>query len=394
MFYFKSNDYICGVKLMICAMESPFVYGKMAESEFFIDREKETTQLLGNFKSLVNTAIISPRRWGKTSLVNKTLEMLAKDKGFYVARIDIFNCRTEEQFYKTYVNAVLQASASKLDEWVALMKKHIGSVGPKISLGEGSSAYEVTFGLNFKEVQYSEDEILDLPQRIAEEKGKKFVICIDEFQNVGNYADSLAFQRKLRSHWQLHNSVCYCLYGSKRHMLLDIFGNYEMPFYKFGDLMFLDKIDEADWIPYIIGQFKKTGKLISKELASEIVSKVDAHPYYVQQLSHQVWLRTEGTCTAETVATAHANIIDQMRLLFSNLLDSLTPKQINFLHAVVDGVENFSSKTILDKYELGTSANIKNLRKAMLQRDLIDVLPGKTEIQDPIFAAWLKQQVV
>ncbi len=183
-------------------MESPFVYGKMAESEFFIDREKETTQLLDNFKSLVNTTIISPRRWGKTSLVNKTLEMLAKDKGFYAARIDIFNCRTEEQFYKTYVNAVLQASASKLDEWVALMKKHIGSVGPKISLGEGSSAYEVTFGLNFKEVQYSEDEILDLPQRIAEEKGKKFVICIDEFQNVGNYVDSLAFQRKLRSHWQ------------------------------------------------------------------------------------------------------------------------------------------------------------------------------------------------
>ena len=380
---------------MICAMESPFVYGKMADNEFFIDREKETQQLLGNFKSLVNTAIISPRRWGKTSLVNKTIGLIEKDKGFYAARIDIFNCRTEEQFYKTYVNAVLQASASKLDEWVALMKKHIGSVGPKITLGEGSSAYEVTFGLDFKEVQYSEDEILDLPQRIAEEKGKKFVICIDEFQNVGNYADSLAFQRKLRSHWQMHTSVCYCLYGSKRHMLLDIFGNYEMPFYKFGDLMFLDKIAEADWIPYIIGQFKKTGKEISQDLAASIVRMVDAHPYYVQQLSHQVWLRTVETCTEETVAEAHENIIDQMRLLFSNLLDSLTPKQINFLHAVVDGVGNFSSKAVLDKYQLGTSANIKNLRNAMQHRDLIDVIPGgKTEIQDPIFAAWLKQQVV
>ena len=376
-------------------MDSPFVYGKMAENEFFIDREQETKQLLGNFRGLVNTAIISPRRWGKTSLVNKTLEMLVKDKDFYAARIDIFNCRTEEQFYKTYVNAVLQASTSKLEEWVALMKKHIGSVGPKISFGEGSQSYEVTFGLDFKEVQYSEDEILDLPQRIAEEKGKKFIICIDEFQNVGNYDESLAFQRKLRSHWQLHNSVCYCLYGSKRHMLLDIFGNYEMPFYKFGDLMFLDKIAEADWIPYITGQFKKTGKVISNDLATEIVRKVDGHPYYVQQLSHQVWLRTDKTCTAEIVEVAHENIIDQMRLLFSNLLDSLTSKQINFLHAVVDGVENFSSKTVLDKYELGTSANIKNLRKAMLQRDLIDILPnGKTEIQDPIFAAWLKQQVV
>ena len=77
-------------------MNSPFIYGKMAENEFFIDREQETKQLLGNFKGLVNTAIISPRRWGKTSLVNKTLAMLVKDNAFYAARIDIFNCRTEE----------------------------------------------------------------------------------------------------------------------------------------------------------------------------------------------------------------------------------------------------------------------------------------------------------
>ena len=374
-------------------MESPFIYGKMAENEFFIDRKKETKYLIGNFKGLENTAIISPRRWGKTSLVNKAVSELSKDKGFYTARIDIFNCRTEEQFYKAYVNAILQASVSKMDELVAMIKKYIGSIGPKISIGDASEQFDFTLGLDFKDVHYSIDEILDLPQKIAKEKRRKFVVCIDEFQNVGEYDESLAFQRKLRSHWQLHDSVCYCLYGSKRHMLLDIFGNYEMPFYKFGDIMFLDKIAEADWTPYIIGQFKKTGKNISKELAAKIVQKVDAHPYYVQQLAHQVWLRTEKECSEAIVTEAHENIIDQMGLLFSNLIDSLKPKQINFLHAIADGIRNFSSKETLEKYELGTSANIKNLRNAMLQRDLIDVLgKGKIELQDPIFTAWLKQQ--
>ncbi len=374
-------------------MEQPFIYGKKAENEFFTDREQEVNHLVGNFKGLVNTVLVSPRRWGKTSLVNKAMSIMTKDKQYYVAYLDIFNCRTEEQFYKTYINTILQASTSKLDDFLALVRRYVGSVGPKISLSDNGRAMEVSLGLDFKEKQYSEDEILDLPQRIAQEKGKKFIVCIDEFQNVGEYAESLAFQRKLRSHWQLHNSVCYCLYGSKRHMLLDIFGNYEMPFYKFGDIVFLEKIAEDKWVPFITGKFKQTGKRISKELALLIVRKVEAHPYYVQQLAHQVWLRTNGECSEETVVAAHESLVCQLNLLFSNLLDSLTPKQINFLHAVADGVSNFSAKETLISYDLGTSSNIKNLRNAMLQRDLIDVLPKrKIELQDPLFAYWLKQQ--
>ena len=80
-----------------------------------------------------------------------------------------------------------------------------------------------------------------------------------------------------------------------------------------------------------------------------------------------------------------------MSLLFANVVDSLTPKQLNFLLAVADGVSNFFSKEVLTKYKLGTSANIKNLRKATLGKDLIDVLFGNIiEIQDPAFEYWLK----
>ena len=176
-------------------------------------------------------------------------------------------------------------------------------------------------------------------------------------------------------------------------MLLDIFGNYEMPFYKFGDIMFLDKIEEQKWVPFITGKFLQTGKHIDDALALTIVRKVEAHPYYVQQLAHQVWLRTGEECSEAIINEAHESIVCQLNLLFSNLVDSLTPRQINYLRAISDGVENFSSKATLQKYDLGSSANIKNLRKAMQQRDLIDIIPGqKAELQDPFFAYWLKQQ--
>lgn len=372
-------------------MDIPFVFGKVADGADFTDRIPDTDRLVNNFRGLVNTVIISPRRWGKTSLVNHAMECMKDEKEYILCKVDIFNCRTEAQFYQTYVNAILRASYSKMDEFIAAAKKHVGTFGPKLSLSDSSMKYELALGIDFKDKQYSYDEILDLPQKIAEEKNRKFVVCIDEFQNVSTYDDPLGFQRKLRSHWQNHNKVGYCMYGSKRHMLLDIFSNYEMPFYKFGDVMFLEKISENNWVEYITLRFANTGKQIARETAAHLARRVECHPYYVQQLAQLAWLRTSDVCSRKTVDEAFNSLVEQLSLLFSNIVDSLTARQINFLLAIVNGEKNFSSREVLQKYNLGTSANIKNLRKALQDKDLIDVMPNSTEMQDPVFAYWIKR---
>ncbi len=373
-------------------MEAPFVYGRIADDLNFTDRENEVALLTQNFKNLINTVIISPRRWGKTSLVNKCAKLLPEEnKNTLVCQVDIFNCRTEEQFYTAYANALMRVSTSAWEEFVAEVKRYLSRMVPTVSLSEGSQSYELSFGIGFKDNRLSYDEILDLPQQIAKDKGKKIIVCIDEFQNINEYEDSLAFQRKLRAHWQTHTSVCYCLYGSKRHMLLSIFNDYSMPFYKFGDILFLQKIERKDWVAFISQRFADTGKQISDELSGMIADKMKNHPYYTQQLSQQVWLRTSKDCSETIVNEAFNSLIGQLSLLFTNIIDSLTSRQISFLIAVADGVVNFSSKDILKHYQLGTSANIKNLKKATLEKDLIDILPGNTiEIQDPAFEYWLK----
>lgn len=373
-------------------MNTPFVYGRIADKDNFTDRDTEVRYLTQNFNALVNTVIISPRRWGKTSLVNKTAKLLLdSSKDFYICHVDIFNCRTEEEFYVTFANALLKVTTSAWEEFVAGVKRYLGKMAPVISMSDNSQTYEFSFGLSFKDNKLGYDEILDLPQVIANDTGKRIIICIDEFQNINEYADSLAFQRKLRAHWQKQTSVCYCLYGSKRHMLLDIFNDYSMPFYKFGDILFLHKISRADWISFISKRFKDTGKSISADLCNIIAGKVKDHPYYVQQLSQQVWLRTNQICTEEVIDDAFTSLTDQLSLLFTNIIDALTSKQINFLLAVADGKTNLSSKEVLTQYKLGTSANIKNLKKAALEKDLIDILPGNViEMQDPIFEYWLK----
>jgi hypothetical protein len=323
--------------------------------------------------------------------------MLRKEhhKDIIVCNLDIFKCRSEEQFYKAYSNAILKASLSTWEKFITGSKKYLGRFAPNVSFSDTTQTYELSFGIDLKEPNLSLDEILDLPQTLANDTGKKIIVCIDEFQNIKEYADSLAFQRTLRAHWQTHSKVCYCLYGSKRHLLMDIFNNYEMPFYKFGDILFLQKIGRADWVKFIGERFAATDKHISEELSGQIADTMQNHPYYTQQYSQQVWLRTEKECSEAILQTALVRLIDQLSLLFTNVIDSLTPKQINFLLAVVAGEDSFSSAEVLKKYDLGTSANIKNLKKATLEKDLIDILPNnQIVIQDPAFEYWLKNYYI
>lgn len=372
-------------------MKTPFLFGKVTDFTNFTDRVKESERLSKNLLNGVNSIIVSPRRWGKTSLVTHVLaDISERKKDVKVCHIDVFNCRTEEQFYQIYANAILSAAESKLDKFMEAARRYLGRLVPTISLSDTAQQYELSFGVDFKDDKLSVSDILDLPQRLAEDLDVDFIVAIDEFQNIDSYDDSLAFQRKLRSYWQHHKRVTYCLYGSKRHMLLDIFSNSNMPFFKFGDIMFLEKIAREDWQEFIVRRFAETGKSIDAELSGIIADRVKNHPYYVQQLSQQVWLRTSRKCTLAIVDEAFESMVGQLSLLFANLIDSLTARQISFLIAVAKGEERFSSQEVLVKYNLGTSANIKNLRSSLLDKDLIDVRPKtKIEIQDPVFEWWL-----
>lgn len=153
-------------------MDVPFVYGKIVAAEDFTDREKETAKLLANIGSLTNTAIISPRRWGKSSLVSKAIgiaEASGKDRLFI--RMNIFKCGDEQEFYQAYAKSIMSQVSSTLENMMTNAKEFISSLLPKIAVSDPAGHYELSFGLDVKSNPIGED-ILDLPQRIAIKKGK------------------------------------------------------------------------------------------------------------------------------------------------------------------------------------------------------------------------------
>lgn len=373
--------------------EAPFVFGVRVEGNTFTDRKDETNRLKMNFLYGVNTILISPRRMGKTSLVEKVCSLVESDT-LKIAKIDAFGCRSENDFINAFATAVVRATSSKWEEWMENAKTFLSRFIPKISIGQDPLT-DFSIALEYNRANTVTEDILQLPETIAKQKGIKIVICIDEFQQIADFPDSITFQKKLRSVWQLQSNVSYCLYGSKKHMMEKMFQSQSHPFYRFGDLFYLDKISETDWVEYICDRFRVTGKGISRELASEICTVTDRYSSYVQQLAWLVWLRTDKHATKEDVEFGIDRMLDACEPLFIQQTESLSAYQMNFLRALANGVNTgFTRSEILDTYQLGTAANISRLKKALTEKDLIMMTaPKKLEISDPILALWLKRRV-
>lgn len=370
----------------------PFTFGVAASGENFTDREAETKRLLTNFRHGVNTILISPRRWGKTSLVQKVCRLAQSDK-LRVVYMDAFSCRSERDFCDAFASAVLKQTSTKAEEWLESVKLFLSRVSPKISLGpDPMTDFSISLEMNPKREEV--DEILQLPEKIARKRGWRIVVCVDEFQQIAEFTDSKAFQKKLRSVWQLQESVSYCLFGSKKHLMNELFEKKSLPFYKFGDAIYLQKIGTADWVDYIRSRFEATGKRVSRELAEKICQRVDNHSSYVQQLAWLVWTHTEDEATEQDFDNAWRDIVDQNTPLFEKQTESLTTYQMNFLRAVVDGVsDEFTTQEVLRKYQLGTSANVSAVKRALEKKELIEVEKRQVVIPDPILKEWLKREL-
>ena len=370
----------------------PFVFGVAASGDNFTDRESETARLLTNFRSGVNTVLISPRRWGKTSLVRKVCRLAQTDE-LKIVYLDIFSCRSDADFYDAFASAVLKQTSTKVEEWMENIRQFLSRISPKISLGADPAA-DFSLSLELTPKREDIDEILQLPEKIAEKKGCRIVVCIDEFQQIGEFKDSKTFQKRLRSVWQLQKHVSYCLFGSKKHLMNELFERKNLPFYKFGDAIYLQKIATADWVGYIRSRFEATGKSIPAELAEEICRRVDNHSSYVQQLAWLVWTRTGKEATRQELEAAFQDIIDQNTPLFEKQTESLTSFQMNFLRAIIDGVHSeFTTQEVMRKYQLGSSANVSIIKRALIKKELIEIDKRKAVIPDPIMKVWLQREL-
>lgn len=372
-----------------------FVYGVAVSDYNFIGREQETKRLLNNFRGGINVILMSPRRLGKTSLVKHVCNKL-DEEDIITVYLDIFGCKSEYDFYNKLAAEVLKQTASKHELWLEEAKEFIYRLTPKISFSpEPNADFAISLGITPK--THTPEEVLGMAEKIAIKKGKRIVICIDEFQQIGEMANSKQIQARLRTVWQHQKQVSYCLFGSKHHLMSAIFLHRSMPFYQFGDIISLDKIATADWVEYIVSHFADGKRTISRALAEDICRFTENYSAYVQQLSWLVFTQKEEgeTVTEEDVKQAMNDLLATNEILFMQMIEPLSEYQLNFLRAIASGVtKDFGLSEVREEYKLGSYSNINRLKTALLERDLIEKRGAETVMTDPVFAKWIKRKVM
>ena len=374
-------------------MGKAFVYGMSVGGDNFTDRIEETKRIKLDFENGINVILISPRRMGKTSLIKKVISEMDSPE-IKVVYMDIYDCRSEYDFYNRFAETMMKSTGNQLEQVMENIKRFLVRVSPKLSFSpEPNSEFSVSLGITPKD--YSPEEILDLPERIAKEQGIRIVVCIDEFQQIGEFSDSLTVQKRLRGVWQHHQHVSYCFFGSKKHLMENIFQSRRMPFYQFGEMLHLKCIPTEYWVPFICSRFEKYGKKISEEYAARICHTVKNYSSYVQQLAWNVMAETEIEVNEESFTEGFNALLEQNSSLFIQQTEGLTTYQLNFIRLLCNGIHSgFNTQSVVEQYSLGSKSNVDRIKKCLIDRELITIEKEGVFLADCLFELWFKREMM
>ena len=374
-------------------MEKAFIYGMSVGGNNFTDRIEETKRIRLDFENGINVILISPRRMGKTSLIKKVISEI-NNPMLKIVYMDIYDCRSEYDFYNRFAETIMKSTGSHLEQVMENIKRFLVRISPKLSFSpEPNSEFSVSLGITPKD--YSPEEILNLPERIAKELGVRLVVCIDEFQQIGEFPDSLSIQKRLRGVWQHHQNVSYCFFGSKKHLMENIFQSRRMPFYQFGEMRHLKCIPTEYWVPFICSRFEKFGKKISEEYACRICQEVRNYSSYVQQLAWNVMAETENEVDEESFTEGLKALLEQNSSLFIQQTEGLTTYQLNFIRLLCNGIHSgFTTQSVAESYPLGSKSNVDRIKKSLIDKEIITIEKDGVYLADCVFELWFKREMM
>ena len=384
-------------------MNNPFVYGEIVPLAAFVDREDELDRLSRDLKAGQKVFLISPRRYGKSSLIRQALRAAARS-GALVVEVTVSSYSSYVAFLEGYARA-LASVERQTGRAVSWLREALGSVAPEIRIETPASAVrgrripELTVSFpavrNDRDVSRLAEEVFALPGRIAESRRRKVAIALDEFQAIGAF-DGGSVEHALRAAVQNQRDVGYVFSGSEPTLMERMLGR-NRPFYKAGPVMRLGRIPADSFASFIEARFRSTGIKPAAGLGSAIVELAGNLPYDVQRLAHELWddARADSRRTAglEDLHETLTRLLGEHASLFEATWQRLTLSQRAALRAAVlqEGLELLSADTRA-RYRLSGASTVQASLAALVREDIITRDKDRYAVVDSLFREWVARR--
>jgi len=379
-------------------MDNPFVYGEVVPSDAFVDREAELDRLVSDLGNGQKVFLISPRRYGKSSLIRRTLESLRR-RGALTIELTVSSYSSYLAFLEGYARAIASVE-SKWDRARTWLTEAIASTRPEIRYEPKESGLG-RFAVAFPQVTSARDlnrlanEVFALPGKLAADRKRTLVIALDEFQAIDSFNGG-SVEHALRAAAQVQRQVGYVFAGSEPSLMEKMIGP-RRPFYKAGPVMRLQKIAPAIFAAFIERRFTTTGIRPEPGLADAIIDLAGNLPYDVQRLAHETWddVRARGAkkVTLEDLHDALARLLSEQQTIFEALWQRLTLQQRATLRAVVlqDGREIHSADTRA-RHRLGPPSSIQKSLAALTNQDVLIKEGPRYLVVDSLLREWVARR--
>ena len=370
-------------------VENPFVVGKYLSDKYFCDREGETTFLRKQIENGRDVALISPRRLGKSGLIQHFFAQDDIKEKYYVFFVDIYATTSLSEFVYSFGKEIYEQLKPQSTIWKEKFFQIITSfrVGFKLDAMSGTPSFDLGLG-DIQSPQTSLDEIF----AYIGEADKPCIIAIDEFQQIGEYAEKNV-EALLRTKIQKCHRAQFIFSGSKRHVMSNMFNSPSKPFYQSAISMGLEPIPVKTYTDFATRMFDEKGKQIDRQVIEDVWNKYAGYTWFVQMMMNELFALTPigETCQEPMIAEARHNIILAQEQSWKDLLSNIPPKQKMVLQAIAkEGVaQNITSAKFIKKYNLTSESSVQSAVKLLLKNDLITMSERGYRVYDYFFSEWL-----
>ncbi len=377
-------------------MDSPFLYNKYVTGQHFIGRKEDCAILANLLSQGENVALWEPVGTGKKSIVHQVLtRMKVSGSRFTVGDISALDIRSGEAFARRLGSAIIRLVASTPDEYSRIVNTYLSGthfVFDQTAYSASDTILSTNWDLDDDDIR----AVLRLPYRLAQDRGERIYLIIDEFQNLDLADDGEKLFKLMEGVMDEAKGIgnklfSYIIIGSMYNAMRDIFVKRHF-FYRRVERLALSKVDEREIVEHIIKGFLASGKVIDRDLIGGACRLFKCNLFYINHFTSICDSLSKGYIMEPVLLEALDTIISINRGRFVAAMHDLTTFQVSLLKAIIDGYTKFSTAEVIRKYSLNSSANVRRLKDALMKKEIL-TFEGDDErpvIFDSLFEYWLK----